>query len=74
MPPIVGFVGFKGGSGKTLLAFQMAERAQSAGFRVMLWDLDPEQSAMHHMAGEPRLTTHSGLLKRGVSKLRLKTN
>ena len=50
MPPIVGFVGFKGGSGKTLLAFQMAERAQSAGFRVMLWDLDPEQSAMHHMA------------------------
>ena len=50
MPPIVGFVGFKGGSGKTLLAFQMAERAQSAGFRVLLWDLDPEQSAMHHMA------------------------
>ena len=50
MPLIVGFVGFKGGSGKTLLSFQMAERAQSAGFRVMLWDLDPEQSAMHHMA------------------------
>ena len=41
MPPIVGFVGFKGGSGKTLLAFQMAERAQSAGFRVLLWDLRP---------------------------------
>ena len=50
MPPIVGFVGFKGGSGKTLLAFQMAERAQDAGVRVMLWDLDPEQSAMHHTA------------------------
>ena len=50
MPPIVGFVGFKGGSGKTLLAFQMAERAQDAGIRVMLWDLDPEQSAMHHTA------------------------
>ena len=50
MPPIVGFVGFKGGSGKTLLAFQMAERAQNAGFRVMLWDLDPEQSLMHHTA------------------------
>ena len=48
MPPIVGFVGFKGGSGKTLLAFQMAERAQDAGLRVMMWDLDPEQSAMHH--------------------------
>ena len=50
MPPIVGFVGFKGGSGKTLLAFQMAERAQEAGLRVLLWDLDPEQSAMHHTA------------------------
>ena len=50
MPPIVGFVGFKGGSGKTLLAFQMAERAQNAGLRVMLWDLDPEQSLMHHTA------------------------
>ena len=50
MPPIVGFVGFKGGSGKTLLSFQMAERAQSAGLRVLLWDLDPEQSALHHMA------------------------
>ena len=49
MPPIIGFVGFKGGSGKTLLSFQMAERAQSAGLRVLLWDLDPEQSAMHHM-------------------------
>ena len=50
MPSIIGFVGFKGGSGKTLLSFQMAERAQSAGLRVLLWDLDPEQSAMHHMA------------------------
>ena len=50
MPPIIGFVGFKGGSGKTLLSFQMAERAQSAGLRVLLWDLDPEQSALHHMA------------------------
>ena len=50
MPSIIGFVGFKGGSGKTLLSFQMAERAQHAGYRVMLWDLDPEQSAMHHMA------------------------
>ena len=50
MPSIIGFVGFKGGSGKTLLSFQIAERAQNAGFRVMLWDLDPEQSAMHHMA------------------------
>ena len=50
MPSIIGFVGFKGGSGKTLLSFQMAERAQHTGYRVMLWDLDPEQSAMHHMA------------------------
>ena len=50
MPPILGFVGFKGGSGKTLLSFQMAERAQNAGLRVLLWDLDPEQSALDHMA------------------------
>ena len=49
MTVLLGFVGFKGGSGKTLLAFQMAERAVCAGYRVVLWDLDPEQSAMHHM-------------------------
>ena len=53
MPPIVGFVGFKGGSGKTLLSFQIAERAQSAGLRVILWDLDPEAvcSSPHGLEG-----------------------
>ena len=48
MPPIVGFVGFKGGSGKTLLSFQMAERAHDAGIRVLVVDMDPEQSSVHH--------------------------
>jgi chromosome partitioning protein len=85
MPSIVGFVGFKGGSGKTLLAFQMAERAQNAGLRVMLWDLDPEQSAMHHTTwrsetdrpqweAEPRridAPPETGLDMRGLSDIDL---
>lgn len=58
MTVVVGFVGFKGGSGKTLLAFQMAERATSAGYRVAMWDLDPEQSALHHMQWRSETDLH----------------
>jgi chromosome partitioning protein len=49
MPIMIGVVGHKGGNGKTLLAFNIAERAHAAGYRVQLWDLDPKQGALHHM-------------------------
>lgn len=48
MALFVGFVGFKGGAGKTILSFQMAERAQAAGLSVCVVDLDPEQSFLDH--------------------------
>ena len=37
---LVGFGGYKGGTGKSMLAFNLAERALSAGLRVLLWDLE----------------------------------
>ena len=42
----VGVVGFKGGTGRTHVAFQMAERATHAGHKVKLWDLHPLKSAL----------------------------
>lgn len=48
MALFVSFVGFKGGTGKTVLCFQMAERAMAAGFNVCVLDLDPEGSMMRH--------------------------
>ena len=37
---LVGIGGYKGGTGKSMLAFNLAERALSAGLRVLLWDLE----------------------------------
>ena len=48
MSLFVGFVGFKGGTGKTILCFQMAERALAAGLKVCVVDLDPELSSRDH--------------------------
>ena len=36
-----GLASFKGGVGKTMVAYSLAERATSSGLRVMLLDFDP---------------------------------
>ena len=45
MPHILGFASFKGGTGKTTLAYAMAERGHSAGLRTLLLDFDPQETA-----------------------------
>ncbi len=44
----VGVVGIKGGTGRTELAFQMAERATNAGHKVKLLELQPLNYSLHY--------------------------
>ena len=45
MAHIAGFASFKGGSGKTTLAYAMAERGYSSGLRTLLLDFDSQETA-----------------------------
>ena len=40
----IGFASWKGGTGKSLLAFNTAERAESAGLKTLLCDFDPQMT------------------------------
>ena len=46
MAALLAFYSIKGGSGKTTLAFNMAERAASAGARVILLDCDYQEASL----------------------------
>lgn len=45
---IISLVSWKGGTGKTTVACNLAERAARAGLRVLLCDFDPQESAQQH--------------------------
>ena len=45
MTHIIGFASFKGGTGKTTLAYAIAERGHSNGLRTLLLDFDPQETA-----------------------------
>jgi chromosome partitioning protein len=45
MAHILGFASFKGGTGKTTLAYAMAERGYAEGLRTLLLDFDPQETA-----------------------------
>ena len=45
MAPVIGFASFKGGTGKTTLAYAMAERAYANGLRTVLLDFDYQETA-----------------------------
>ena len=45
MAHILGFASFKGGTGKTTLAYAIAERGNSGGLRTLLLDFDPQETA-----------------------------
>ena len=45
MAHILGFASFKGGTGKTTLAYAMAERGFWFGLRTLLLDFDPQETA-----------------------------
>ena len=42
----LGLASFKGGVGKTMIAYSLAERASAFGLRVMLLDFDPNEGPM----------------------------
>ena len=43
---VVALCSMKGGTGKTALAFNLAERGKAAGWRVALVDLDPQEGSI----------------------------
>ena len=45
MAHVLGFASFKGGTGKTTLAYAIAERGHSGGLRTLLLDFDPQETA-----------------------------
>lgn len=44
---VVAIAGAKGGVGKTAVAVNLAMLASAAGYRTLLWDLDPQGAATH---------------------------
>ena len=65
----IGFVSWKGGTGKTLLAFNTAERATTAGIKTVLCDFDPQPTSLRqcqlratHSPNAPQLNAMKGSL------------
>ena len=55
MAHIIGLASFKGGTGKTTLAYSMAERGHNHGLRTLLLDFDPQETAcgVAYLRGTP---------------------
>ena len=52
----IGVVSWKGGTGKTTLAFNLAERATNATIDTMLCDFDPQTNALDYFVSETATT------------------
>lgn len=50
---VIGVTGLKGGVGKTSTAVNLAATAASRGFRVLVWDLDPQAAATWCLGVDP---------------------
>ena len=68
-----GLASFKGGVGKTMVAYSLAERATASGLRVMLLDFDPHEGPLSLVtlrnAGLPRWDVASASLTASGLKL-----
>ena len=69
----LGLASFKGGVGKTMVAYSLAERATASGLRVMLLDFDPHEGPLSLVtlrdAGLPRWDVASASLTASGLKL-----
>jgi len=52
---VIAVTGLKGGVGKTSTAVNLAALSADAGYRTVLWDLDPQGAATHCLAAKPKL-------------------
>lgn len=55
----------KGGVGKTASAVNLAAAAARAGYRVLLWDLDPQAATSFYLRIKPRIRGGVGKLVKG---------
>lgn len=63
---VIGVYSMKGGVGKTAAAVNLAHLASRDGFRVVLWDLDPQSSATFYLRIKPKIKGGGRkLMKRG---------
>ena len=77
----VGLVSWKGGTGKTILACNIVERAMAAGLRVTLCDFDPQATALRHCElrlmhspdAKPIEAVQGSLTLEGIEALRVET-
>jgi chromosome partitioning protein len=74
---IVGVYNIKGGVGKTTTAVNLAYLSAEAGWRTLLWDLDPQGAATYLLRGGPKRKGVAGKLiagKRLLEKLVMETD
>ena len=74
----IAFASWKGGTGKTTLAFNITERANAAGVRTLLCDFDPQATALrqhqlrqnHSPDRTPVTTVKASMSDEGLAALR----
>lgn len=66
---IVAIYSIKGGVGKTAAAVNLGYEAARAGYRTLLWDLDPQAAASFYLRIEPRVKGGSKGIVRGKRDL-----
>jgi cellulose biosynthesis protein BcsQ len=77
MMEIIGVYNIKGGVGKTTTAVNLAYLSAAAGWRTLLWDLDPQGAATFLLRGGPQRKGLAGKLvdgKRLLEKLATETD
>ncbi|MCW8891190.1 MAG: AAA family ATPase, partial [Sedimenticola sp.] len=52
---IIGVYNIKGGVGKTAAAVNLAYLSAQAGYRTLVWDLDPQGAASYYFRIKPRV-------------------
>ena len=66
---IIGVYNIKGGVGKTATAVNLAYVSAAAGFRTLVWDLDPQGAATYYFRVKPRVKGGGERILRGQREI-----
>lgn len=66
---VLSIYNIKGGVGKTAAAVNLAYLAAAAGYRTLIWDLDPQGASSFYLRVKPKVKGGSKKIVRGKSEL-----